>query len=755
MTPQQPKGPTGKRNKNTEGTRQSDRQKGIPGPSLKDIGTSSATKIVQPRSDTPLPDRDMSLRPNSAKRAEPESSPTTDTTMETGVIPSPFAQLGKAKIYPNIADDPDPIDDDASIEERKEYAEKLKDYADDILAALRNTAIQGESLWLDFITSFRPHTIKTWEKPYCITWTEFLTDRGVFVEKGRKQSRTQSIIDILYRDNHIPCEGTADFSTNKPTKRGSDTRGGKSTNLKQGHYVHPDRVHLFNQNSKEEERYDVRSTTDTDTTPTHAPWHQRRDHNEEENLKPGMAILEGSPPGDDDENSDTSDQEKSDERSGKGLPKDEIPEEGGNPREPSDKSDPPWEPPKGEREYVKRDPPRDPPNGTREEGPEPPDHRYPGPTYGEGLRGGARPLGITGLMRAFVGKPTFSGNWDEDLDNCLNIFNTLAVMCEVTEHEKLKAIPIMLTGDALNYFSNNSRACNSFDDAMKTLREWYNSDDKKSRILSKWQSMTLSKAMSNAPEESEVTVFRQFVSKLMSLQHQLDPTYHSDNFLRDRLLTAVDIPAIQATLRDRMPRTSQQAVNRVANQLCDQSRSAGSNSACFIDEKSSANYTLGRSYGGDAKRETKKPWHNNKNPGGGKRRLCPAWMRGVKGCFVCGEDHNANTRHSKDEVTKAVNKLKAEHPKALLTIEDLAAVMLMTTENDDDDDESGVRWANDDNSDEESDIAFMTTESAISLESALSNTAFVHGRTFDQDMASALVTMNKQLRGEMPPNWME
>ena len=39
-------------------------------------------------------------------------------------------------------------------------------------------------------------------------------------------------------------------------------------------------------------------------------------------------------------------------------------------------------------------------------------------------------LGMNGLMRAFIGKPTFGGSWDEDLDNCIGIFDTLSLMCE-------------------------------------------------------------------------------------------------------------------------------------------------------------------------------------------------------------------------------------------------------------------------------------------------------------------------------------
>lgn len=102
---------------------------------------------------------------------------------------------------------------------------------------------------------------------------------------------------------------------------------------------------------------------------------------------------------------------------------------------------------------------------------------------------------------------------------------------------------------------------------MTQTPEWYNWDDRKSRIFSKWQSMTLSVAMAEAPTPFEVTLFRKFVAKLMTLQNKLDDTYHTDQFLRDRLMTAIYIPYIQSKVQDRMPRISQQAVNRIANQF--------------------------------------------------------------------------------------------------------------------------------------------------------------------------------------------
>lgn len=109
---------------------------------------------------------------------------------------------------------------------------------------------------------------------------------------------------------------------------------------------------------------------------------------------------------------------------------------------------------------------------------------------------------------------------------------------------------------------------------MKTLRCSNHSDDEKSRIMISWKKMTVSQAMADEPNESEVTVFRKFFANLISPHHQLDYTYRLYSIFRDLLLTSVDIPMIQVPLRDRIPRKIKQAVNRVANQFSDENKSA-------------------------------------------------------------------------------------------------------------------------------------------------------------------------------------
>ena len=619
--------------------------------------------------------------------------------------------------YPNFYYDPDPLPSTASDSQRTDYLKLIHKMGEDTLDTYRDLELDGEDLWIEFIAVFRPHTIKLWNHLLLSKWIKQFRSNGVHVARGRASDKAQKLVDLLYREKHICAESNLS-NYDEPEKQGRQAEytrvitqpatespvkamNGVTTPEKKGYFTHPDRIGLINNqpiqvdNVKKEDFEEVPHTIDLDH-------------------KPGTKN-DGGPPDDDDNSSGS---------------EDNI---GGEPRRSN----------KGLR-------------------PEPPD------PHGQSIEtikshDDRRSLGINGLMKAFQGKQTFSGCWEEDLDNCINVYNTLALMCEVTPQDKMKAIPVMLTGDALNYYANNSKSCSTFDNAISMLRKWYNSDDRKARILTKWQSMKLSEAMNEDPKESEATVFRNFTASLMSLQNQLDDTYHDDKFLRDRLLTAVDIPSIQSSLRDRLPRTSQQAINRVAIQLSDRKRSAGSNAACTVEDNETF-YSLGKTYGGEAIKDTKKPWSNRSHtktpnhrdnkynnrpgnkPGWRGRRLSSEWMRGVKGCFVCGQDHMANNRHSREEVTAAINRLKSRHPSALLTIEDLSSVVNMVNDNDidQDKDDGNVMWNEEGDESEDSDITYMLRTDADEVERSLSRNAFLHGRSWSDTSSTVMFTTSNR-----------
>lgn len=86
-------------------------------------------------------------------------------------------------------------------------------------------------------------------------------------------------------------------------------------------------------------------------------------------------------------------------------------------------------------------------------------------------------------------------------------------------------------------------------------------------------------------------------------------------------------------------------------------------------------------------------------------------MRGVRGCFVCGQDHRANDRHSSEEVNMAVKKLKAKTRKALISIEDLAfiASQLGDGPQENEGEVFLAQWAREDEETETSDLALVPT----------------------------------------------
>lgn len=67
----------------------------------------------------------------------------------------------------------------------------------------------------------------------------------------------------------------------------------------------------------------------------------------------------------------------------------------------------------------------------------------------------------------------------------------------------------------------------------------------------------------------------------------------------------------------------------------------------------------------------------------------------------------ANSRHKAEEVPATINKLNSKYPQALLTMEDLSAIVTMvsaTSDKDGSKSEENVRWIEDEDEDEHSDL---------------------------------------------------
>lgn len=66
-----------------------------------------------------------------------------------------------------------------------------------------------------------------------------------------------------------------------------------------------------------------------------------------------------------------------------------------------------------------------------------------------------RVLGINGMMKTFPSKDSFSGSWEEDLDNSINVFDTFSIKSELTPPDRFKSIPLRLSRDSLSFSAVN------------------------------------------------------------------------------------------------------------------------------------------------------------------------------------------------------------------------------------------------------------------------------------------------------------
>lgn len=82
--------------------------------------------------------------------------------------------------------------------------------------------------------------------------------------------------------------------------------------------------------------------------------------------------------------------------------------------------------------------------------------------------------------------------------------------------------------------------------------------------------------MQENPDESELEIFQRRVSKVIMLQMQLDTGYRRNIFPLNIFRNAVDIPSIQAELRNWIPRSAQHLTYRITNWLFNEHKIAGS-----------------------------------------------------------------------------------------------------------------------------------------------------------------------------------
>lgn len=74
-------------------------------------------------------------------------------------------------------------------------------------------------------------------------------------------------------------------------------------------------------------------------------------------------------------------------------------------------------------------------------------------------------------MQSSIKQKPFSGSREEDLDSTKTIYETMTIMCEVSEDETTQTFPVMLNCDALFYWSSQMKHLVTYEKAINGLQQ--------------------------------------------------------------------------------------------------------------------------------------------------------------------------------------------------------------------------------------------------------------------------------------------
>ena len=339
------------------------------------------------------------------------------------------------------------------------------------------------------------------------------------------------------------------------------------------------------------------------------------------------------------------------------------------------------------------------------------------------------------------GRPKYSGEWNEDILEVIEVYEVTCAMVGVSEAMKREGIPIMLASTALTHYTTHLKDKETYQEVIDGLKAWFTSEEQRSRLLREWQNTRLSTWMQRNREKSQSEVFRNLSAHLAKVQRQLHADYKPDRFLKDQLVLSADIPSVSRALKEKPPTTSHEATQRIAALLSDEPASATFNDSHADDPD--INYMLGKKFAGDAEKNFRKT--RKKKNEDTYTRQDRSNLSKVKGCWVCGKDHVARKFHSAQEVSNAVERLKRS--KAYVSIADAVSVFNAQVESSDSSDTDNFE---DDDEDNEGNVVMLEEIDEINkeLEKDLSNKSFNYSYTFAQHRKDEMKKMNRELKFE-------
>lgn len=157
------------------------------------------------------------------------------------------------------------------------------------------------------------------------------------------------------------------------------------------------------------------------------------------------------------------------------------------------------------------------------------------------------PKAVAEVTKMYSEDQKFGGGGEyESLDYKLQIFYGLCRRVQLPEIYYNNALPAMLKGMALDHYNDNNLYTRSFQEALKSLRGYFEGVGYYMKSLNTWNAITFTTIAAENPTKSTYDHLQLLIDRLRNVQYGLDPDFRSTKFLHAKLILACQgIPACE------------------------------------------------------------------------------------------------------------------------------------------------------------------------------------------------------------------
>jgi hypothetical protein len=137
----------------------------------------------------------------------------------------------------------------------------------------------------------------------------------------------------------------------------------------------------------------------------------------------------------------------------------------------------------------------------------------------------------------------YSGTKYEYMHKKLTVFKNDCTLLSITNGNMVTAIPILLTGRALDYFYNRlnlMRHNMTFEEIVHNIENHFKTPEVRQAHLNKWNSIRFHSIINDNPDKSRSDCFELMIDKLIKIQPGLNPSLLGEDTLREKILIACE-----------------------------------------------------------------------------------------------------------------------------------------------------------------------------------------------------------------------